>query len=131
MATIIMLLAFIGFFISLYSFYLEKVLKRGIVTEKPFCDISDTVSCSKPLLSRYNTIFFAPNSILGMLFYTLVFICAWYEANFLVFLLSAAGLIATLILAYVLFFKIRSLCILCLSIYIVNIVLFMISFAAL
>ena len=127
MITSILILAFLGFCISLYGFIIEKQIKKN-PQYKPACDISDTVSCSKPLLSKYGKLFFVSNSLLGVLFYLSMIILAWYEQGQLLFYGSLISVLVSIILAYILFFKIRSVCLLCLMIYVINVLMLLFVF---
>jgi vitamin-K-epoxide reductase (warfarin-sensitive) len=124
---VILILAVIGFCVSLYSFLIERTLKKD-AGYKPICDISDRVSCTKPLLSAYSTTFGISNTIWGMIFYGTVFICGLLGWLSMVLLLSIAATMVTIWLAYILYVKIRAFCLLCTTIYIINIGLLLISF---
>lgn len=122
----IALVALAGFGLSLYAYIVEqRVLENP--SYKPACDLSDRVSCSKPLLSEYGKLFFVSNTWVGMAFYGLVFVFALLGLGYPIFLLSCVSLGASLVLAYILYFKVRSFCLICHAIYLVNIVLFVLS----
>ena len=117
-----MLLSVVGFFISMYAYYIEIMMVKSL-TFRPFCDFSDTVTCSEVILSEYGRLFRIPNSILGMLFYSAVMFL--FNANYLfaLFILCILAGMVTLFLFSVLIFRIKKLCILCYSVYIINFVL--------
>lgn len=112
-------LGLFGFAISLYSFVLEQRLKT-IPSYKPFCDISDRISCSKPLKSSYAHLFGFSNAALGVIFYALVCALAYLEATTLLFGVLLAGCIASCYLAYLLYVKIGSFCLVCTATYLIN-----------
>lgn len=119
--------ALAGFALSLYGYFIEgKILQNPAY--KPACDLSDRVSCSKPILSKYGKLFFVSNTLVGMGFYSLVFLLALLGLSQLIFLSACAALGASLVLAYILYFKVGSFCLLCHAIYFVNIVLFVLSY---
>lgn len=120
------ILSFVGFCISMYGFFIEQQIKQN-VTYKPACDISDRISCSKPLLSKYGKLFFVSNSVLGILFYMSMMILAAYGLKILLFYGALLSVLVSIFLAYILFFKIRTLCLLCVSIYVINILLLLYS----
>lgn len=60
-----------GLCASLYSLYVEKRLEKNS-TYKPLCDISDTISCSKPFMSPYTKLLGISNAYLGILVYSCV-----------------------------------------------------------
>lgn len=112
-------LAIVAFGICFYSYTIERKLKI-IPTYKPFCDISDAASCVKPLQSKYATIVGISNSLVGMLFYGLVFILALLHAVKLLFVAVVGGALVSCGLAYIVYFKIRTFCLLCTALYIIN-----------
>ena len=125
----ILITAGIGFLISLYTSYIDlKLMKQK--DYKAACDISDTISCTKAFKSGYGSVFGIPNGAIGIIFYAIVLLLAFFGfANF-VFYLSVLSLMASAYLAYVLHFKVRAICLVCYSIYIINIVLFILSYGA-
>ena len=62
MLTLIAILAVLGFALSLYGFMIEEKIKRNS-TYKPACDISENISCSKPILSPWGSMFGFSNAI--------------------------------------------------------------------
>ena len=126
MTLIFMILTIIGFCIALYAYITDKKIKQE-PDYKPVCDISERISCTKPMKSKYSTMFFISNSFAGMLFYASIAILAIFNNIKLIFIISSLGAIATCFFAYLLFFKIRSLCIICISLYIINIAIFILA----
>ena len=118
----IVILSLIGLAISLYAHHLEQKLKAD-AQFKAACDINDRISCSRPLLSSYANFFYLPNSLLGIVFYSTLAVIAFCGLHTLVLLMAVAAIIATLILAYLLYFEIKSLCLVCTSLYLVNILI--------
>jgi len=123
MQTLIILLAIIGLIISVYAYYVEKRIMAN-AAYKPACDINDTISCTKPLTSTYAKLFFVSNTLVGMLFYLAIGIAAYLDASTIALALSCAGVIMTVVLAYLLYFKVKAFCLVCTSIYLVNVLLF-------
>ena len=115
----ILICALIGLAISVYMYFIEQNLKQT-PDYKPVCDINDRISCTKSMKSVYNNIFLISNPIACMLYYVVIAILALL--HFPMVLLGAAigGVVITGIFAYFLFFKIVSLCVLCVSMYIIN-----------
>jgi vitamin-K-epoxide reductase (warfarin-sensitive) len=127
MLSTIIFLSLLGFSLSFYAYILEKKIKSN-PTYKAVCDISDTFSCSKPLLSEYGEIFGFSNSLLGMLFYATMAILAFLGRTNLLFYLSVASLFASAFLAYILYFRIKTVCLICTTIYGINILLFLVMY---
>jgi vitamin-K-epoxide reductase (warfarin-sensitive) len=119
---IILILALIGFCISLYTYNLEQKVKAN-PDYKPACDISDNISCTKPIKSEYANLFYVSNALVGIVYYVLIAALAYFHAYTLLLIAAVAGVLVSLVLAYLLYFKIRSLCLLCTSLYIINILI--------
>ena len=122
MITSIIIVAIIGFCIALYTFLLEKKVEKD-PTFKPVCDISDKISCTKPMKSQYANLFYVSNTIIAMIFYSIVAALAFFHASYFLLGVIIAGCIISCVLAYLLYFKIQSLCLLCTAMYIVNLIL--------
>jgi len=127
MITSILIIAAVGFIVSLYSFFIEQKLKYN-PAYKPICDISDRVSCTKPFTSPYGNVFFLSNAVIGIFFYAFIMTLAWCEYATLIFYCSLAAVITSVYLAYILYTKIKSLCLLCAVIYAVNLALLVVSY---
>jgi len=115
----ISILAGSGFFLSLYAYLLERKVKIN-PNYKPLCDISDRISCTKPILSKYAHLFYFSNAAIGMFYYALVLMLAFLHAYKLLFVATLGACAASLFLGYLLYFKIKSLCIVCTVLYIIN-----------
>lgn len=119
----ILVLAAIGFCIALYAYFVENKMKAD-ASYHPACDINDRISCSKPLQSQYSNLFFISNSLAAMLYYVVIALLAFMGMHTVLVIATTLGLIVSLGLAYLLYFKIKSLCLVCTSLYIINILLF-------
>lgn len=119
MIPFIMILATIGFSISLYAYWVENKIKNE-PEYKPACDLSDQISCSKPMLSQYANIFYFSNALWGIIAYTVIFLLAYFNMIQPLLVVAICMCIVSIILGYLLYFKIKSLCIVCTSLYIVN-----------
>lgn len=118
----IFILAFIGFCIALYDYMVEQKIKKT-PDYKPACDLSERISCSKPIKSEYGSLFLVSNAIVGMVFYALIAALAWFNASLLLLLVALAGCLFSVYLAYILFFKIKAFCLVCVSLYLINILI--------
>lgn len=123
------ILGIVGSMLSIYAYITERNIKQD-ATYKPFCDISDRISCSKPLLSPYSNLFFFSNALAGIIFYLMITILAYLNQTALIFYASLASSVITLVLAYLLYFKIQSFCILCTSLYMVNVLILFFAYKA-
>lgn len=117
---IVLLLAAIGFCTSLYGFFVKQKLARD-PNYKPACDISDKASCSKPFQSPYSRLFGISNTITGMIFYAVMSIATLLGFHTIVLLFAAGGAVVSAWLAYILYFKIKTFCLICTITYLVNI----------
>lgn len=120
-------LAIVGFLISVYAYITEEKLKED-ATYKPVCDLSDRISCSKPLKSEYANIFYISNTIAGILFYAFLAVLAFFNMITGLFYAAIAACAASVYLAYLLYFKIGALCLICTSLYIINALLLFFSY---
>lgn len=123
----IQITALIGIFISIYAFYTEKKSK-GNSYYKPICDINNKVSCSKAFESKYSRFIGISNTIWGILYYTTIIILSYLQYDLYILYLTTIGIFGSVILAYVLYFKVQTFCIVCNGIYLINIILFIMSF---
>src|SRR5690349_17192853 len=114
---IIISLAIIGFCLSAYSYFVEKKVQAE-PDYKAACDISDKISCTQVAKSPYTKLLFFSNSVIGMVYYVLVALCAALQAHDLLLVLTIAGAIASAVLAYILYVKIKKVCIVCTAVYV-------------
>lgn len=121
------ILAIFGICVSTYAYFLEQKIKTN-KNYVPFCDISDKVSCSKVITSKYATFFAISNSVWGIIFYSAVITASFFDLYKTVFALSIFGFGGSIVLASILYFIIRTACLLCTSIYIINILLLITSY---
>ena len=128
MVSAIQIIAIIGYLVSLYSFYVEKKSKSK--DYKALCDINDKMSCTKAFSSKYGKLFMVSNSTMGIVFYFIVFLLAYFNQINYVFYLSVLAIIGSICLAYLLYFKVKTICIVCTGIYLVNILLVIFSYRA-
>ncbi|CAG0884383.1 unnamed protein product [Darwinula stevensoni] len=132
----------LGFVISAYSYYVEVRMEQDYEF-KPFCDIAESVSCSKALLSEYGkgfgimgkyfgeeSIWNQYNSVYGMICYAILFLLSYGSEELLHLQLYVIALcnLFTPYLAYVLFVLMRNICIICISIYALNFLLLVVIF---
>lgn len=116
---LVVVLSTIGFIVALYTYLVEQKVK-STPDYQPACDISDRISCSRVMKSPYSNLLFFSNAFLGIAYYALVFILALFNAKKLLLIASIGSCFYTLFLAYILYFKIKSFCILCTSTYLIN-----------
>ena len=127
MITSLIILSLVGLVLSWYTWYVGQFAGKK-KNFKPVCDINMQISCTKAFSSEYGKHFGVSNGIWGLLFYGLIFILAFVNEATYVFLLSVVAVVGSFYLAYALFFKIRTFCFVCLSTYILNLLLFIVSY---
>lgn len=123
----IFFLALFGLIVSLYLYRLEKKLQKNR-SYKPSCDISDKISCSKAVLSGYGQLFGFSNALMGCFFYATIAILAFLHQTTVLFYLSLFSLFASFFFAYILYFKIKTVCILCTTVYLINLLIFLLIY---
>ena len=119
MMFIIMLLAALGLAVSIYTYMIEMRMKQD-PTYKPVCDLSDRISCSKPMQSVYRNLFFVSDAMVGIGFYAAMIILSLFGTKTLIIAGAALSCGASCILAYLLYFKVQAFCLLCTALYIIN-----------
>ncbi|KAJ8043613.1 Vitamin K epoxide reductase complex subunit 1-like protein 1 [Holothuria leucospilota] len=136
------LLCIAGIGLSLYAFNVETK-KESDKDYTAMCDIGDRISCSKVFTSKYGRGFGliepilgkdnflnVPNSIYGLVFYSLqMYLCTVHTPRASLFmlvnsLLSNAG---SIYLACILYFVLEDACVVCISTYMVNFLLLLLS----
>lgn len=120
------LLSALGLLVSAYGYFVEKKMEHD-VTYKPFCDISDAISCSKPFKSMYGKTFGISNTILGLMFYSFMLVLSALDARMALFYGALGAAVATVYFAYILYVKVRSFCLVCTTMYVINIALLIAS----
>lgn len=124
----ILILSILGIIISIELTHLH--LKIIVEPEyQSFCNISDKINCDVVNSSKYSEILFIPISHLGTLTYIFIFILALFSLkghplsnllntfNLLIFIFCN---LYSLFLFYISLFVIKSLCILCCGLYLIN-----------
>lgn len=119
-----------GLIVCLYGAYIEhKVLADH--TYKAACDISDQASCTKTFLSPWGKLLGISNIYVGIAFYLVMLALGILGQVHLAFLGAVGACIASAYLAYILYTKVKTFCLLCSSIYLINIILLIITYRSL
>ena len=127
MMTVVFILALIGLVISIYGINVENKLKEN-AQYKAACDLSDQISCSRPMLSEYNKLLGISNIWACALYYCVIIASTFMELPMLPLILSIVGCAVSVVFAYILYFKIHSFCLICTSLYAINIALMIACF---
>jgi vitamin-K-epoxide reductase (warfarin-sensitive) len=122
MMTTVIIICVVGLIISVYGIFVERKIQQDALY-KPACDISDRISCSKAFLSPYGKMLGISNIWASALYYLLILAVAAMNYATIAMLISGAGILATCYFAYILYFKVQSLCPICTSLYATNIAL--------
>jgi len=127
---LVIILAAVGMFITLYLFSLHISLIKGDIKSAPLCGTTNGLGCHSVSSSPYSTILGIPLSSWGILFYSTIILLGvggvifWRDSGraFLrwTFWLAVLGLAFDLYLAYVMVFWIGALCTLCVTTYVIN-----------
>ncbi len=126
MMTLVFLVAVCGAVLSGYYFYVEQQVAKN-PNYKPACDINDQTSCTATMKSPYARVFYIQNSLLGIAYYTLIMMLSVTVCPIMIRYLAFTGVVATLILGYVLYTRVKVACPICISLYIVNFLLFIVA----
>ncbi|MCX5925457.1 MAG: hypothetical protein NT124_04175 [Candidatus Dependentiae bacterium] len=113
------ILSLIGLTLSLYAYSIEQKIKNNHAYAAA-CDLNDYVSCSKPIISGYGSLFGITNSVAGMIFYVGILLLALLGMHTYLFWAAVAACCASVVFAFILFFKVQALCLICISIYAIN-----------
>ncbi|MFA6458574.1 MAG: vitamin K epoxide reductase family protein [Patescibacteria group bacterium] len=124
----IQILAGLGLALSLYTLYLHWKLKRD-AKYKAVCDLSDRMSCMKSIRSAEGKIFGIPNGVYGIGFYAAIFLATLPPLQAYLAPLAVLGVIFSLYFAYQLYFKVKTICVVCTAIYLVNLLLLVFAWA--
>ncbi|XP_062859513.1 vitamin K epoxide reductase complex subunit 1 [Trichomycterus rosablanca] len=129
------LLCSAGLILSLYALHVE-LSKENNPSYRAMCDLAESVSCSKVFTSRWgrgfglvqvfttkDSTFNQPNSVLGIIFYTLQLALGQSTsstaAGFLVFA-SWVSVVGSIYLGTILVWVLEDFCVVCVSTYIIN-----------
>ena len=126
---LIILLGGAGFLLSMYALYVEHATRRNKMY-RAACDISQRMSCTKAFGGRYGKTLGISNSIYGLIFYGALILLAILGNVMVVFFMSVLSLLGTVYLAYVLFTKVKTFCIVCTAVYLINLFIFILSYRA-
>lgn len=130
MVLAIQITAIIGLLLSIYTLYVEKKMEKS-KNYKALCDISDKISCTKAFGTNYGHILGISNAIPGIGFYILILILTYYNQLNFIFYFSALSFLASIYLAYIIYFKLKNFCLVCNGIYVVNLLLLIFSYSIL
>ena len=112
----------LGLLLSLYAYTVEKKLER----EKkyvPMCDIKDHISCSKAFTSEYGHMAGFSNSLGGMFAYATLMFMSYLNLTQVVWIMVIGASLTSLYLAYISYKVLHNYCVVCTSIYAVNLAL--------
>ena len=116
---VVYFLILIGVFSSIYLTYVERKVKKKNAS-KAICDISDKMSCSAVVSSKFSKTLGFSNSLAGVFFYSILFVIIVASFLNIAFILVLISVPMSLYLLYLLFFKMNKFCIVCFFIHIIN-----------
>jgi len=121
-------IALIGAILSVYVIYVATQSEKD-PKYKAICDISEKISCSIAHSSKWGHIFDISTGYFAAPFYGLIFILALLELRLFIFPLAVFSVLYSIYFAYILVFKVKTLCLVCVSLYIVNVLLLIFSWS--
>uniref|UniRef100_A0A8C7PDQ3 vitamin-K-epoxide reductase (warfarin-sensitive) n=2 Tax=Oncorhynchus mykiss TaxID=8022 RepID=A0A8C7PDQ3_ONCMY len=138
-----LLVCVLGILLSLYAYHVETEKARDS-NYRAMCDVSNSISCSKVFTSRWGRGFGLlgsifgidsamnqPNSVYGIFFYIfqlLLGITVSAMAALIVMTTSILSVMGSLYLGYILYFVLKDFCIICITTYALNFILFMLNY---
>ncbi|KAK7087556.1 vitamin K epoxide reductase complex subunit 1-like protein 1 [Littorina saxatilis] len=140
--TTTLILCALGMMLSVYSVYVEVLVER-LPGYQALCDISPTMSCTRVFSSRWgkgfglvelvfskDSVFNQPNGVFGMAIYTFLVFIAFqpeFPASMIQTFVSLLTNFGSVYLGYILVFILKDTCVICISIYIVNFFILLVS----
>ncbi len=130
--TVLLVAALIGFVASVLLTRLHYKIGAKGFEEKSFCNVSEFIDCDAAIASRYAKAGPFLTSEIGIIYYLLVsgmILFAWFSEKWrqgtlgFLFLSSIGAVAYSLVMAYLSIFKLGTLCLICLTVYLVNLVL--------
>ena len=123
---IIQILALVGLLLSFYALKVERRKKKR-KNYNPVCDINENISCTKAFTSEYNSIAGISNAWYGILFYAILIFLANYSLINYIFFLALLSFLGSIYLAYLSYGKLKTFCFVCSSIYLINLLIFILA----
>ena len=130
------ILCLVGISLSLYAFYVET-RATGDRSYRAACDISERMSCSRVLTSRWGRGFGLlpedsplniPDSLVGLIYYCLSIILNRSHTSKTIarlrVIFSVMTIFGSMYLGYILYFVLQDVCVVCCGMYLVNFLLF-------
>ena len=117
----LLILCGVGFLVSLYAIYVRKQ-HAAMKKYKALCDVNYTISCSDVLTNKYGKLLWFSNATLGSVYYPVLFLLLWFGQVTAVYYLAITAALGSLYLLYLMLFRLKKLCLVCTSIYVINFV---------
>lgn len=133
---------FVGLCVALYTLWHHVAINNDALNGATFCNINSYINCDAVALSKYSAIMGYPVAGLLVIFYALLMTLGLslynlqgkaldsnksYALAGSLFALSTFALIPTFLLAYLSVFELKLLCLLCVTSYVVNLVIWILS----
>ncbi|KAG7483743.1 hypothetical protein MATL_G00041570 [Megalops atlanticus] len=138
-----LLVCLLGILLSVYAFHVEREKARD-PNYQAMCDVSNSMSCSKVFSSRWGRGFGLlgsifgqdsamnqPNSVYGIFFYVFQLLLGMTVSAMAALILmttSIASVVGSLYLGYILYFVLKDFCIICVTTYALNFILFILNY---
>ncbi|XP_045066064.1 vitamin K epoxide reductase complex subunit 1-like protein 1 [Coregonus clupeaformis] len=138
-----LLVCLLGILLSLYAFHVETEKSRDS-NYRAMCNVSYSISCSKVFTSRWGRGFGLlgsifgkdsamnqPNSVYGIVFYVfqlLLGITVSAMTALILMMTSILSVRGSLYLGYILYFVLKDFCVICITTYALNFILFMLNY---
>ncbi|KAM3917800.1 vitamin K epoxide reductase complex subunit 1-like protein 1 [Leptodactylus fuscus] len=137
-----LLVCALGIALSVYAYHVETS-RENDAEYRALCDINPSISCSKVFTSKWGrgfglvenllgaqSLLNQPNSVFGVLFYTLQILLGFVglvAAAVTLLVTSLASIAGSLYLAYILFYILEDFCVICITTYVLNFILLVLN----
>ncbi|XP_059913488.1 vitamin K epoxide reductase complex subunit 1-like protein 1 isoform X1 [Gadus macrocephalus] len=138
-----LLVCLLGIVLSLYAFHVEREKARD-ASYQAICDVSTSISCSKVFTSRWGRGFGLlgsifgndsalnqPNSVYGICFYAFQLLLGMTVSAMAALILMTTSILSvmgSMYLGYILYFVLEDFCIICVTTYVLNFILFLLNY---
>ncbi|CAL8276790.1 unnamed protein product [Arctogadus glacialis] len=138
-----LLVCLLGIVLSLYAFHVEREKARD-ESYQAICDVSTSISCSKVFTSRWGRGFGLlgsifgndsalnqPNSVYGICFYAFQLLLGMTVSAMAALILMTTSILSvmgSMYLGYILYFVLEDFCVICVTTYVLNFILFLLNY---
>ena len=101
-----------GLLFVFYTMYVEDRARKD-PSYRAFCDFTPNISCTRGATSRWEKLFFIPNTMIGILYYSSAIILAYLDQPQFVFYLGVMGMLFGFIMMTLMISQEKIFCTMC------------------